>query len=645
MDAIQPTLLLVDNIAKVRDVFGRILAYENYRVYTAASSAEAEAILARVAIDLLIVDVRLEDDDDPQDISGALFAANYPHLARIILTAHSVVFELTRKLSGVPMVQKDEGPAVLQEAVDYAFASKVRVNWKLNLNWASVKSPKQLVLQIEPTIAGELLDGRGDEVVRLLASLFFNSLALTVHNVIGNSAERVLVSVEALNQRQQAEHYVVSIGLCVVIAAEATIYGERVGRHKMHGIPLLIATRLRHHYAANAYRLDNARPGTITPLTTFVRYAAEERVRDTVRHLFFHMATWPQASLKRNGMQLLEFLRRRVDPHKQGKRVLADQLTTWYAHAIASNALHVRESDGKFALTMGDDHCECSHPLHWLFERNLDTRDCSWGTISRSLDLENILCDQRSAVWLQEARDFDEGPLFWHHVRLETATCFELARNASSTEFIALMQSLFPAGDDVASLTMPLHNAGDLSRLVTIVDDIRHLALEEVEWTAYLHGLLACSLEYLYTYAPMAIPVDATDLALLRHAFVRTLFITKYLEREIGGVLPQQDSDTSGLVVDFDARQVLVNNHIVVVSDHEYRLLSYLYSRIGVLCLYKDLFTAVWGDPGTLKDTRLTTLINRLRPKLRARSGLNFIRNHKSRGYELVPQGIDVFDE
>jgi two-component system OmpR family response regulator len=62
-ETIQPHILVVDDDAQIRELLQEYLAENSLRVSTAATSAQMSAILAGAAIDLVVLDLRLPDED------------------------------------------------------------------------------------------------------------------------------------------------------------------------------------------------------------------------------------------------------------------------------------------------------------------------------------------------------------------------------------------------------------------------------------------------------------------------------------------------------------------------------------------------------------------------------------------------------
>jgi two-component system, NtrC family, response regulator AtoC len=88
MDAIQPTILIVDDEKPTRDGLRRLLE-DDYDVYVAGDISGAMSVLEREHVDLLLTDLRLGAEDGMQLIDRALKTANPPIC--IMMTAYGSV--------------------------------------------------------------------------------------------------------------------------------------------------------------------------------------------------------------------------------------------------------------------------------------------------------------------------------------------------------------------------------------------------------------------------------------------------------------------------------------------------------------------------------------------------------------------------
>jgi CheY-like chemotaxis protein len=122
------TILLADNQPDDLETWKRILTTAGYEIRLARSPEEARKVLQNNKVDLAIIDLRLVDDKNENDISGILLAKEkaYRHIPKIILTAFNLGYSDLRSVLGpaidelpptVAFVNKDEEPQELIEVV------------------------------------------------------------------------------------------------------------------------------------------------------------------------------------------------------------------------------------------------------------------------------------------------------------------------------------------------------------------------------------------------------------------------------------------------------------------------------------------------------------------------------------------------
>lgn len=84
VDAAAQTILIIDDDYSVRQMLGRVLAGENYRVFSAANGLQALAIAAGEPIDLVLLDLCLPEVNG-WEVFERLTSAN-PCVAVVIIT-------------------------------------------------------------------------------------------------------------------------------------------------------------------------------------------------------------------------------------------------------------------------------------------------------------------------------------------------------------------------------------------------------------------------------------------------------------------------------------------------------------------------------------------------------------------------------
>jgi CheY-like chemotaxis protein len=117
-------VLLADNDINFLDPWVKILWKAGYDVRNASNPYQAQQLMENAGVDLAVLDLRLEDDNDENDISGLKIAGteSFRHIPKVILTAFPTSYENLRKILGphvdelpgaVAFVSKSEEPDAL----------------------------------------------------------------------------------------------------------------------------------------------------------------------------------------------------------------------------------------------------------------------------------------------------------------------------------------------------------------------------------------------------------------------------------------------------------------------------------------------------------------------------------------------------
>lgn len=158
-------VLMADNLRQFLDERREFLERAGHTVITADNPIDAEKILGRGAVDLAILDIRLVDDDDPEDTSGLELARKFgPTIPIIMLTGYptweNVKAALGRDLNGlspaVDFLSKQESPGLMIDAVNLTVERPtLKKNIMYEFHAESSQDLKEALQQQEP---GETAD-------------------------------------------------------------------------------------------------------------------------------------------------------------------------------------------------------------------------------------------------------------------------------------------------------------------------------------------------------------------------------------------------------------------------------------------------------------------------------------------------------
>lgn len=119
--------------------------------------------------------------------------------------------------------------------------------------------------------------------------------------------------------------------------------------------------------------------------------------------------------------------------------------------------------------------------------------------------------------------------------------------------------------------------------------------------------------------------------------------LRNYRHRADSGKLPGGVFELRDLKIDYDARQVFVNDNLIKLSQTEYNILVFLSEHCGKMMTYSAIIKGVWGyaDEGSVK--KLQVNMANIRKKFGVKPGeARYITNELGVGYRMNAERREV---
>src|ERR1700732_1079176 len=220
MDAIQPTILIVDDESHTRDGLRRLLE-DHYDVYVAADIAGALDVLEREPIDLLLTDLRLGADDGMQLIDRALKLPHPPIC--VMMTAYGSVDTAVEamKRGAYDFVTKPLNLDKLEMLIARALRGR-------NLE----QENETLRQQIDERFGLENIIGESEalrEVIDTIRQVGRSSATVLIEGESGTGKELAAHAIHNLSRRNKAKFVAVHCGALSPTLLESELFGHEKG--------------------------------------------------------------------------------------------------------------------------------------------------------------------------------------------------------------------------------------------------------------------------------------------------------------------------------------------------------------------------------------------------------------------------------
>jgi DNA-binding response OmpR family regulator len=660
----QETILFMDNNPRFLDVQSRLLEQLGYKVLRALTVAEAEEKLANERIHLAIFDIRMEDEDDGQDISGLLLAQNksFQPVPKIILTAHTGsrdTYKYARDVLGptenglppaVNFIGKDEGPHALLEAVERAIQRHVRINWHLLIRWEEAGSFAHLSQIIEPRGSALQCQLLADEVEDLFRKLFYTHVQITLGPVLFQRNGQVILAVFAYPPARGEEQYVISCGRRQQIAEEEQHYEQLI--HKQAGVGRIekVQSAQTVHFAITAYSLTGARLEEITPFAFFYQRNTVDVIQAAISNLFGTvLVPWykpNRSSQMINNLHtfMLEWLA--LDEETFDLAKLAEQGATLCRAVSDKGWAKIEYLPHKLSLSFAPNVVLLyANPVAYLRKQQPMAALPMLYTISHGqINSDTVLINNAQQSWLINFSHTGHAPLLRDFVSLEVSIKAELFDTVDLQLRHELEQRLLlpvTLAEAINTDDLP----PDLNKALQTIAQIRQLAAAQAgpALEPYLLGLLCAALECLTLFDP-TLRYNRRELVYFAHCFLMAAMLCERLSSasETSHQVPAQA--LRSLWIDDMNKEAWVEGKRVELTPQDFELLAYLYQHTGQLCSRQAIVRTVFGVEYEEEDelieierSRLNSAISRLRQKLEPDpDNPQYLVTIRGQGYKLL---------
>jgi DNA-binding response OmpR family regulator len=662
-------ILFADNVKRFLNARAELLEDAGYTVVKASSPQEARQMLEEARVQLAILDIRLVDDTDEEDVSGLTLAKEpaFRPIPKIILTGfpdyEDVRDALGPVVDGLPpavkYVVKEEGAEVLISAIEEAFAQHVRINNDLVIRWGArgELTPHHLASLMIEKGESEHLDARAGELEDLLRRQFYDYDQILLDRILTRRAQRLLLAIFAHPTEGPERQFVVACGARAQVLQEAERHSSLVPALEGEGATALQGSSEMIHFAAAAYRLGGCDLGETSTLAEFYGRKPTDLVLQAMENLFGRtLQPWHADGYEERAQSIGDLCQAwlGVDSTELAQGQL-DQIAEDICRAALATGLKgmgLEPHRLTYRSGSGSSHSYPS-PSACLYQASTSLKaPALHGLCHGSLDGQSVLVNEAGQTWVVDFARTGSAPLIKDFVSLEAGIRFGVLRGAGLNERHELEKRLLGMAhleDAVDSKGLSSEAEKALLAIATIRAQAAAVVGREPE--PYLLGVLLQAAKHVMAYSPQ-IRYVKDEMAVFVHALLCVSMVGHRLLawKDPGQQLPAQA--TSALWVDEPNLQVWVEGRPVEMTPQGYRLLKYLYDRANQLCQRADIARDVFDmdfeglHPAEKKDAERHTInsaIRRLRVDIEPNpSKPKYIVTVRGMGYKLVLGSIPL---
>lgn len=628
-----PKILIVDNDPAFAESCADFLEMSGYRVSKVFTLEDARRVLEEGAVHLAIIDLRMTNNRDKNDVSGLTLAKrSNPAVPKIILTSYQSWTTVREALGpgdedpppAVSFVAKQEGPEVLLQHTRRVFEKFIPLNWALDIRWRA-RDCVSLLKLVDPHLELESLAVRVEEFEDLFRLLFRRCEQVRFERLLWEAEGRAALSCFAFKQGKKPETMLVVCGLKPPIAEEARLFREYAPKAVGPTATLLHDATASTHYAANVYTLSGTQLEDLHPLEELYQTSPDHVFRSSLKNLFAHtLADWSEGrAVAADETTTRQFCYARLGlPEANLLPALLEERLRALSLVLPSIGVEITTLDRSLSIRINDVAHQypdpiCSLPHSLAFGHPVLTQHTP-GLLTGA----NVLIDTNQRAWVTNCADSGLAPVLWSLAEVEALIRFDWVGGARPS-WLYEMERQLVYGD--FQRLQPSEVESTLRKPLRAVQVIRQIAHRTQKDSRPYH--LALLLQVINRFASLVISPNMLALELVRPIHL-LLALAMLCDRVGPGVKAVGDDilptgpGSKGIRLDKASREVWVDGRKLSLRGHSYDLLCDFYDHRNQLRTRRELVEDVFGekfdDTDISQVSRLNTAIHRLRKQIEA---------------------------
>jgi DNA-binding response OmpR family regulator len=471
-------VLVVDDDPHFCDSAQVLLTAIGYTVFTAHSVYEGRQIAREERVHVAVLDVRMSDNPNRDDVSGLELAKELdPLIVKIMLTGFPdphMIRSAFLEAAAFTFVTKDECPDGLLDELSRAFTEVVRINFDLRIDWQDIGL--EAVAHAVEVKEGASPAVMAAELEELLRKLFYPAEEIRIAALIPPGSARstsqsgaVLLKVQPRYRGSGAwgEPVVVKIAARDKIVTETRNYHRYVeGYMAGHRHTRLHQREETHLLGGILYMLVGSPIDDCMDLGSFyVQHSADEVVQVLKRLFIDTCSRWYTNRTSRQNQDLRQLYARALKLSVGKLETVLQELDI--GEGVDSQVRRVRPPGFKARIPS---------PVDWLRRHPDLPAELSQCYTHGDLHSRNVLVDNTGQAWLIDFYRTGLGHLFRDLIELECDVKFVLLGVTDLPSLLRFEVALLKASEFGDIPTLPRFEEPELRKAFVVVLGIRRIA-------------------------------------------------------------------------------------------------------------------------------------------------------------------------